>query len=474
MGLMFLLGCICFYPTDFMGWLILGGSFYFIDRMSLDIKIKGTLLLILLIHQLIALYYFSAYTGFIDGIDFTSFNLTAKTIAEDNLFFFGTDAALFSNLLALFYKINSSQLFGQEISVVFFIISCFVFMRIIRYYKLNQYLIPMLFLYALLPASLLWTSVVLREPYEIAFLMLAFECLLYFKSKKITVLTRLLYLSCATLLIFYICLLHKGLFLSLPIFFIVSLILPLKADIDEQISLGSIKPKAMVQYVFIILLPFFLLLGIVGYQSNSNTDMQLKSDIAHTNKKIIYSDKHLTTKMFEGLKTPTIGVYKTLVKYRYGKGDAMTSLLEANTNYDKGTFVPNNIFQFAYMSVHEYAHYAFLPAVLVTGKWSFMNLILSLIYIARFIFFCSSVNFSVIQYKRKVSSPIILLTLYLVVSFIFSLGTVTYGTAMRHNIMTDWILILLGYPLLYNFFNSLFKKDVWRRLQSDVSQSVGG
>lgn len=471
LGLMALLGCVFYFPNDWMGWLIFGGSFYFIDKLNLDNKVKSTLLLILLVHQSIALYYYFSYTGYVEGVDFTAFNLGAKTIAEGNLFSFGTDAALFTNTLALFYKINSSQLFGQEITVVFFMSSCFVLMRIIRYYKLDHYMITILLLYALMPASLLWTSVILRESFEITFLMLAFECLLYFKATKLSISTRLLYLGCAFALIFYMCLLHKGLFLCLPVFLIISVILPLRPDTDGKTLLGLINPKLMVQYVLLILLPLLLLSGL----SISNTSNSLKSKKIHS---VIYSsDNHSVVHMSKDLvqRSLSSGIYETLTAYRYGNAYKMTptelaTLLGANTNYDKVAVVPQNLVQFGYMSLREYAYYAFLPAVLVTGKWSFLNLILSFIYITRFIFFCSAIYFGVIQYRLKVSSPVILLILYFLVSYVFALGTISYGTAMRHNMMTDWILLLLGTPLLYKFFHNLFEKSVLRRTQFKMLQ----
>lgn len=269
-----LLVAIFFYPKDWMGWFILGGSFYFLDGMKLDNKVKGTLLLILLIHQLFALYYFLNFKGHVVGVDFTAFNITAKTISEGNYFSFGTDALLFSNLLALVYKINNSQLFGQEIAVMFFMSSCFVFMRIIKYYKLNNYLITILLFYSLMPAALLWTSVILREPIEITFLMLALECLLYFKFSNLPISSRLLCLSCSALLIFYMCLLHKALFLSLPPFFIMALILPLKRDIDERVTLASMNLKVMIINLCLAFIPLLLLLGIL--LSNGNNSWVIK------------------------------------------------------------------------------------------------------------------------------------------------------------------------------------------------------
>ncbi|MCW8397226.1 hypothetical protein OQJ26_00260 [Legionella sp. PATHC038] len=470
LGLMLLTGGMYFYPNDWMGWFLLCGSFYFIDRMKLDSQTKGILLFILFIHQIIALYYFIKYPGYVEDIDFTTFQLTAKSIAEGNSFSFGTDSAFFSNLLALFYKINISQLFGQEISLAMFMTSCFVLMRIVKYYQLDTYIIPILLLYALSPASLLWTNVILREPFELAFLLLAIECLLCFKSGGFAISTRLSYLGGSFLLILFMCLLHKGLFFCLPVFFFMALILPAKDKDGEQIVAKLIEPKKLKQYISLIYLPLVLLLAIVFYQSNTELNQEQAEQKKVHASKIIYNNNYMTVEVAKDLsqKISSLGLYKTVAKFRYGDAEVlspefMASLFNAKTNYDKGNFVPQNLIQFGYMTLREYLHYAFLPAVLVTGKWTLLNLILSFIYIARLLLFCSAIKLSIAFYKKSIRSPLILLSLYFIVSLIFSLGTIAYGTAMRHNLMTDWILILLGTPLIYDFVVQLFKKLAWRR-----------
>lgn len=169
---------------------------------------------------------------------------------------------------------------------------------------------------------------------------------------------------------------------------------------------------------------------------------------------------------------PSLGIYRTLSIYRYGYPGTEFSPLEANTNYDKGIFTPNNLIEFGYMSIMEFALYAFFPALLVTGKWSLLNVVLSFIYALRSIFFCSAVYFCLIQYKRKVYSPIMLLVLYFSLGYVFALGTISYGTAMRHNLITDWIIILLGTPLLHNFFYGLYMRTSWKNYSYKMLRRV--
>jgi hypothetical protein len=449
-----MLGCLSYYCSDWLGWFLFGASFYMISQAKLDSKIKKTLLIILFVHQITALYYFFVYPGYVAGKDFAAFNLTAKTIAEVHFFSFGTDAALFSNLLALVYKLCNSQLVGQEISVVIFMASCFVFMRLIKYYKLENYSVPILLFYALSPAALLWTSVILREPFEITLLMIAFECILYFKSTGASLKTRFFYLGCALLLISSLGVIHKGLFFCLPIFLFGVLILPVKDKDNGQLTLSLVNTKTLSLYLFYSLLPYFLILLMVITQPSANREkleqafheLQLKNFVIYTNNNMIIN---MTQDMIAKK-----GLYKTFANYRYGRPNSpeFRSLMNSNTIYDKEYFVAQNLLQFTYMAIVEFLNYAFLPAVLVVGKWTLMNLFFSFIYLTRLLLFCSALIFSINLFKQKVRTPILLILLYLITSAIFSLGTITYGTALRHNLTTDWIVILLGGPLLFEFF----------------------
>ncbi|MGL5741955.1 MAG: hypothetical protein ACRCXC_05115 [Legionella sp.] len=459
-GFIVLAGCSVFYPHDWTGWMLLGGSFYCIAKMNFEPKVKRALLFILFVHQVFVLYYFFSYDSYVEGIDFTAFHYTAKTIAETNFFSFGTDSALFSNLFALFYKINPSQLFGQEIAALTFMASCIVLLRIIKYYQFDQYAIPILFLYALAPAALLWTSIILREPFEMLFLMLAFEFLIYSKSACIRTSRKLIYLGCALLLTFLTCVLHKILLLCIPGLFFIFLILPAKDSIKKGTLIRHTKT---VQYTLLILLPF-LLLYLVTHQVKPHVTMPPAKQSA-----IIYTANNsfiqtLLNKLSSG------DVYKTLTNYRYGdpavlKPAELSKLFNATTNYDKGDLAPTNLFQFIYMSLRQYANYSFLPALLVTGKWSLTNLIFSLIYLIRFILFCSALTFCITLYKRKLRSPLVLLAAYLLISYVSSLGTISYGTALRHQLITDWIVVLIGTPLIYNFLTETIRNKVRRPYQ---------
>ncbi len=89
------------------------------------------------------------------------------------------DSFLFNNiypsLLGVFYSITTDHLFlGSALSALGWLASAFILLRIMRIlsFKMsNQYRVMLI--YALIPTSLMYTSVTLREPFQLLFINLA-------------------------------------------------------------------------------------------------------------------------------------------------------------------------------------------------------------------------------------------------------------------------------------------------------------
>jgi len=43
-------------------------------------------------------------------------------------------------------------------------------------------------------------------------------------------------------------------------------------------------------------------------------------------------------------------------------------------------------------------------------------------------------------------------------TFLWAMGTVNYGTSIRHHILTNWIIIIIGGPVLIDFVLRQFRK----------------
>jgi hypothetical protein len=72
------------------------------------------------------------------------------------------------------------------------------------------------------------------------------------------------------------------------------------------------------------------------------------------------------------------------------------------------------------------------------------------------------ITFSIISWYRTdgVQHRIwgLLLVIYFSMTFLWALGTVNYGTSIRHHILTNWIIIILGGPVLIDFALRQFRK----------------
>ncbi len=72
------------------------------------------------------------------------------------------------------------------------------------------------------------------------------------------------------------------------------------------------------------------------------------------------------------------------------------------------------------------------------------------------------ITFSIISWYRAdgVQHRIwgLLLVIYFSMTFLWATGTVNYGTSIRHHILTNWIIIILGGPVLIDFVLRQFRK----------------
>ncbi|MBA7590499.1 hypothetical protein ES708_32623 [subsurface metagenome] len=52
----------------------------------------------------------------------------------------------------------------------------------------------------------------------------------------------------------------------------------------------------------------------------------------------------------------------------------------------------------------------------------------------------------------------LLLVIYFSMTFLWATGTVNYGTSIRHHVLTNWIIIILGGPVVIDFVLRQFRK----------------
>jgi len=97
--------------------------------------------------------------------------LFSQNLADDSFLFNN----IYPSLLGVFYSITTDHLFlGSALSALGWLASAFILVRIMRIlsFKMsNQWRVMLI--YALIPSSLMYTSVTLREPFQLLFVNLA-------------------------------------------------------------------------------------------------------------------------------------------------------------------------------------------------------------------------------------------------------------------------------------------------------------
>ena len=107
--------------------------------------------------------------------DSLGFHLIAVEVSQNLVFDVFLLTHIYSYILGIFYFITTDSLFlGSALSALGWLASAFILLRIMRIlsFKMsNQWRVMLI--YALIPSSLMYTSVTLREPFQLLFINLA-------------------------------------------------------------------------------------------------------------------------------------------------------------------------------------------------------------------------------------------------------------------------------------------------------------
>ncbi len=308
---------------------------------------------------------------------------------------------IYMTFLALAYRITgeNSQFFGSMLSLLAFSFSLVCLIKLLSLTEKKHLLIWVALLFSFNPNTLLWTSTTLREAYQLSFLLAAsYYMLCFYKFKKV------LFLPGAFAAIACFAALHSGGLLFFAVFFLLS--------ICCYPAACSKKSKMLI---------LFFLLAAVAITLVAAKDSNLLHPIELIKKALRY-----------------IRLYRSSVYTIGGKELSETSYYQ---NYPLITLTQATL---ALLKI--WLTYLFKPF-----PWEIYNLkyfILAGYTFLRTCFFMLAL-YEVYWNKKQRTSNIFLLLLYLSNTFIWSLGTTTYGTALRHHLLTDWMILFLSAQPLY-------------------------
>ena len=362
---------------------------------------------------------------------------------------------LYANYLAKMLTIGHSLYFVFLLNVLFFVISLYYFIKIAEFFCLIGNRKTYIFFYGMWPSVVYFTTLHYREPFEL-YLLIAGVYFGLTGSKSDSFLRMLT----SMLLLLLMGMFHiKGLIYLSPILFLilVSSKLPLSV-----LSLGK---KIVLLFIMCAGVYFAQLMYIQNFKAVSSSQIEgaevnrvLEKTDRYTDSKIETAE--VTTK--ERIDSNNIAE-KRITKHPGSEANLLDKLMKSVTVYRKALFrdgVPGSAFisQISDSSITAfiatyflvYLEYLFSPFIFQVN--SLLGLLAYAESVLRLTLFLSSL----VMLKRNPQARILFI-IYLSITAMWAIGVISYGAGIRHHIQTNWILVLLGIPVLSEYIQTKFR-----------------
>lgn len=405
---------IFYFPADWAGWLTLYGAFacvpFFVPfrkRPRVVFAIWGAVLA----HALVAS--FNAYVSTIHGVetDAVKFHSTAAAISAIGGWDFGLGARFYTTMLALAYTIGGpSHFFGEQLSVLAFALSCVVLVKLLDLLKIERHQAACVLVFGLHPAVAIFTSVTLREAWQTLFFMQSVYCLLVFRvrASPLSLLWGLLgaaLMGC----------LHNGLIVYA--LFMIPLALFSRLGLRTTVSL-----------------PRTIGLALTGATAAAILAAALTGSLPYTPS---------MAKLAEGEALEYASTYRQ--KGEKGARAEYGVKLDAGSPLKFALSLPP-VYVFYMLSPFPWQVKTPLDLFAAADGWLRAILLVFALALA-----------AAPPEGMPAGFPRFLLILYFSMSVLWAMGTINYGTAMRHHIVPFWILIALGLPPLLDRAVRIFR-----------------
>jgi hypothetical protein len=409
---------------------------FLMPLFSRELRKNGSIMFgywfVIFLHQVVAFlnYYFFAAGGETGGTFGASndanrsFHLISKELALQgetwyrgqvlsvplSLDSFLKDAFYYEMLGSVYKWFGASLLLGEQLSILVFALSCVVYLKIMRQLGSERYSFSSLIFFGALPSMVLLGSITLRESYQVFFFMLTVYFGIRISMKiKLNIGSAFLMVISALLMGVF----HKGLViyaLGLISLFLIWSLRPIS-------RFGNIKKTHLIAMVVV---PLFLLGILFGMGMN------------------LRAFRGFEVFLLGGL---DIDVFTTgIIDWRITSYEP-----RARTSYDI-TLDPSSPSMLILSSIQIYGYYLFsgfsLSAYNHNDAYAFVEAIL------RVTLMC----FSVLSWWKAVGLQKrlmgLMLVLYFSMALLWAMGTTNFGTAIRHHMLTWWIISILGVPPL--------------------------
>jgi len=163
---------------DWAGWLLMLLSFGIVlmwKRVRSDTKVVHAIWFCIFFHHAVA--FLNAYVGTVigAGYDAFTFHKTGVELAAlpEPEWYFTKGINVYTLSLGLFYRaFGASNILGEELSVLAFVMSCVVLVKLVDLLDLKRFRVGIILLFGLLPSAVIFRSVTLRESWQALFFLL--------------------------------------------------------------------------------------------------------------------------------------------------------------------------------------------------------------------------------------------------------------------------------------------------------------
>ena len=154
---------------------------FFVRALRNSLRLTLAYWFVTFLHQAVVFANALLYATIGSGGDARTFHHRGLGIGQAEIFSLSRAAnstsgetwGVYENFLGIVYWLfGPSKMLGQELSVLAFAVSCIILIKIVNLLELSRYGVSILIAYGALPSMVLFGSVTLREPYQLLFFML--------------------------------------------------------------------------------------------------------------------------------------------------------------------------------------------------------------------------------------------------------------------------------------------------------------
>jgi hypothetical protein len=360
---------------------------------------------------------------------------------------------LYTNYLSKMLELGGSLYFVYLLNVLFFVISIYFFLGIAEQFSLKGNRKTYLFIYGMWPSVVYFTTLHYREPFELYLLIAG----IYFGITGVKSDSFLRMLASMVLLlvmgVFHI----KGLIYLSPILFLILI------SYRFPLTITSVGIKMVL--IIIMCVGVYFAQSMYVSKLKTATSSNMETPVENSVTKEIERTGATNNETGRILKENNRSVYGENTINQIAEGNFIDVLIKKVTYYRKAitrdgipatAFISNisdksiPVFVATYFLV--YLEYLFSPFIFQVK--SFPALLAYAESVLRLILFVASL----VMLKRNPQTRALFI-IYLAITAMWAIGVISYGAGIRHHVQTNWILILLGVPIISEYIRKFRLKN---------------